>query len=46
MSVNDTPRIVMDYSWVMLQMMLSLTANSRGAIYDCNMFIVQVQFKK
>ncbi len=41
MSVNDTSRIVIDDSRVMLQIVASLTDNSRGIIYDCNMFIVQ-----
>jgi len=41
MSVNDTPRIIIDNSRVMLQIMVSLTDNSRGIIYESNMFIVQ-----
>ncbi len=41
MSVNDTSRIIIDNSIVMLKIVASLTDNSRGVIYDCNMFIVQ-----
>ncbi len=41
MSVNDASRIVIDDSWVALQIVASLTDDSRGVIYDCNMFIVQ-----
>ncbi len=41
MSVNDASRILMDNSMVMLQIMASLTDDSRGVIYNCNMFIVQ-----
>ncbi len=41
MSVNDASRIIIDYSRVMLQIVASLTDNSRGVIYDHNMFIVQ-----
>ena len=41
MSVNDAPRIVIDDSWVKLQIMVPLTDNSRAIIYDHNMFIVQ-----
>jgi hypothetical protein len=41
MSVNDAFRIVIDDSRVMLQIVASLSDDSRGIIYDCNMFIVQ-----
>jgi len=41
MSVNDACRIVTDNSRVMLQIVLSLTEDYRGIIYDCNVFIVQ-----
>jgi hypothetical protein len=41
MSVNDASRIVIDDSRVMLQIVASLTDNSRGIIYYCYMFIVQ-----
>jgi hypothetical protein len=41
MSVNDTSRIMIDNSRVSLQIGVSLTEESRGAIYNCNMFIVQ-----
>jgi hypothetical protein len=41
MSVNDTSRIVIDDSRVSLQIVASLTDDSRGIIYDCNTFIVQ-----
>jgi hypothetical protein len=41
MSVNDTSRIVIDNTRVMHQIVASLTDDSRGIIYDCNMFIVQ-----
>ncbi len=41
MSENDAPRIVIDYSRVMLQIVALVTDDSRGIIYDCNMFIVQ-----
>ncbi len=40
MSVNDTSRIVIDDLRVTLQIVVSLTDNSRGVIYDCKMFIV------
>jgi len=40
MSVNDSSRIVIDNTKVMLQIVASLTDNSRGVIYDCSMFIV------
>ncbi len=36
MSVNDAPRIVIDDSKVMLQVVGSLTDNSRGIIYASN----------
>ncbi len=41
MSVNDASRIVIDNSRMMLQVVVSLADNSRGIIYDINMFIVQ-----
>ncbi len=41
MSVNDASGIVIDDSRVKLQIVASLTDNSRGVIYNCNMFIVQ-----
>ncbi len=41
MSVNDTSRIIIDYSWVTLQTVASLTDDSRGVINDRNMFIAQ-----
>jgi hypothetical protein len=41
MSVNDTSRIVIDSSRVMLPIVATLTDDSRGVIYNRNMFIVQ-----
>ncbi len=41
MSVNDSSRIIIDNSRVMLQIVASLTEGYRGAIEDCNEFIVQ-----
>ncbi len=41
MSVNDASRIVIDNSRVTLQIMESLTDDSRGIIYSCNRFIIQ-----
>ncbi len=41
MSVKDTSGIVFDDSRVMLQIVVSLSDDSRGIIYDCNMFILQ-----
>ncbi len=41
MSVNDTPRIIINNSRVMLQIVAPLTDNSRGIIYESNVFIVQ-----
>ncbi len=41
MSVNSTFGIIIDNSRVMIQTEESLTDDSRGIIYDCNMFIVQ-----
>ncbi len=43
MSVNDAFRIVINYSRVTLQIVASLTDNSRGVIYARNMFTVIVQ---
>jgi hypothetical protein len=39
---NDTSRIVIDDSRVMLRIVASLTGDSRGVIYDHNMIIKQV----
>ncbi len=39
MSVNDDFMIVIDSSRVTLQIVASLTDNSRGVIYNCEMFI-------
>jgi hypothetical protein len=39
MSVNDASRIVIDDSRAMLQIVASLTDDSGGVIYDCNVFI-------
>jgi hypothetical protein len=39
MSVNDTSRIMIENSSVMLQIVASLTDDSRGVIYDRNMLI-------
>ncbi len=41
MSVNEASRIVIDDFRVLLKMLVSLTDNSRGIIYDHNMFVVQ-----
>jgi hypothetical protein len=41
MSVNDASRIVIDGSRVMLQIVTSLTGDSRGIINKCSMFLVQ-----
>ncbi len=41
MNVNDAYRIVIEDSRVMLQIVASLTDNSRCIIYEFNMFIVQ-----
>jgi hypothetical protein len=41
MNVNDASRIVIDDSRVTLQIVASLTDDSRGVFYDCDMFIVQ-----
>ncbi len=41
MSVNDNFRIVIDDSRVILQIVTSLTDDSRDIIYDRNMFIEQ-----
>ncbi len=40
MSLNDASRIVIDDSRVMLQMVPSVTDNSRVVMYDHNIFIV------
>ncbi len=41
MSVNDTSKIAIDSSRVMFQTVVSLTDDSRGVIYDHDMFIEQ-----
>ncbi len=41
MGVNDTSRIIIDTSRVMLQIVASLPDDSRGINYDCNMFVEQ-----
>ncbi len=41
MSEYDATRIIIDYSRVMLQIVASLTDNSRDIIYDYSMFIIQ-----
>ena len=41
MSVNDASRITIDDSRVTLQIVASLTDNSRGITYDHNVFIEQ-----
>ncbi len=41
MSVNDTSMILIDASRVTLQIVTSLTNNSKGSICDRNKFIVQ-----
>ncbi len=41
MRKNDAFRIAIDNSKVTLQIVASLTDDTRGIIYDCNMFIVQ-----
>ncbi len=40
MSVNDASKIIIEDSRVMLQIVAPLTDNSRGVIYNRNMFIV------
>jgi hypothetical protein len=44
-SVNETTRIIIDDSIVMLQIIASHTEDSRGVIYNRNMFIVQPTVK-
>jgi hypothetical protein len=39
MSVNDTERSMIDESRVTLQIVASLTDDSRGVIYNCNIFL-------
>jgi hypothetical protein len=39
MSVNDASRIIIDNSRMVFQIVASLTDNSRGIIYNCNMLI-------
>ncbi len=41
MSINDASRVVTDDSRVIIQIVASLTDESRGVIYKCNMFLVQ-----
>ncbi len=41
MSVNDPSGTTIGNSRVMLQIVASLTDDSKGVIYNCNMFIVQ-----
>jgi hypothetical protein len=41
MSANDAYWIIIDDSTVTLLIVASLTEDSRGVIYDCNVFIVQ-----
>jgi hypothetical protein len=41
MNVNDVSRIIIDNSSAMLQIVASLTDDSRGLIYNYNMFKVQ-----
>jgi hypothetical protein len=41
LTVNDASKIVIDDSSVTLQIVASLSDNSRGVIYDRNVFIVQ-----
>jgi hypothetical protein len=41
MSLNDASRIVNDDSKMMLHIVVSLTDDSKGVIYDHNMFIVK-----
>jgi hypothetical protein len=40
-SVNDASKIVIYNSRVMLQIVVSLTDDSRGVIFYCNMFMAQ-----
>ena len=42
MSVNDNSRIVIDSSRVMLQIVASLTDDSRGVNYNRNVFIYTI----
>jgi len=41
MSINYASMIIIDDSTVMLQIVASLTDDSKGIIYNCNMFIAQ-----
>jgi len=41
MSVNDASRIITEDKKVTLKIVASLTDDSRGVNYDCNMFIDQ-----
>jgi hypothetical protein len=43
MSVIDASRIIIDDFIVTLQIVASLTDNSRGIIYNCNRFIVEAE---
>ncbi len=40
MCTNDAFRIAIDDSRLTLQVVASITDDTRGIIYDCNMFIV------
>jgi hypothetical protein len=46
MSVNDASKIELDDSRVVLQIVALLTDNSRGIIYECNVFIIQATVVK
>ncbi len=39
--LNDGSKIIIDDSRVTLQIVASLTDDSRGVIYDCNIFKIQ-----
>jgi hypothetical protein len=41
MRVNYGSKIIIDNSRVTLKIRASLTDNSRGIIYNCNMFVAQ-----
>jgi hypothetical protein len=41
MIINDASGTTIDDSWVMLQIVVPLTDDSTGVIYDRNVFIVQ-----
>ncbi len=46
MSVNDASMIIIDNSRVTLQIVASLIDDSRGIIYNCNMFIIEADFRR